>query len=294
MNNNTGDDHQMPNPAWIDGKTCDLSEATVRLEDRAYFFGDGIYEAIRVYSKNPFYLQAHLDRLHRSADAINLKLPYSDEEISSACSDLIRLSGYDEAYIYMQVSRGVAPREHSFPKNAKPSMSIYVREIPSAMIEQVARPAACITVPDERWMNCYIKSVNLLPNCLARQQAVEAGASEAILYRPGGVVTEGTRSNIFAVIGGEVRTHPESNLILSGITRRIILDIIASLRIPCREEAFTLEELPSASEVWITSTISELQPVAGINGSAVKGNLPGEYAKAVKAEFKKEVDSVRA
>ncbi len=283
-----GVEDKMPNPAWINGSICDIEEAMIPLEDRGYFFGDGVYEAIRVYNGRPFYMQAHLDRLQRSAAAIRMELPYTFEEIDSACEKLIQVSGdHEDSYIYMQVTRGSAPRDHAFPADTKPSMSIYVRVIPAPQLKKVSAPAKCITLPDERWLNCYIKTVNLLPNCLARQQAVEAGASEAILYRPGGIITEGTRSNIFAVVDNVVRTHPESNLILSGITRRILLDLMLELQIPFREDALSLDELGKASEVWVTSTISELQPVESVDGKAIGDKVPGEIARKLIPEFKK-------
>ncbi|HSW35379.1 MAG TPA: D-amino-acid transaminase [Candidatus Limnocylindrales bacterium] len=278
----------MQNLAWIDGKVCDLAEARVPLEDRGYFFGDGVYEVIKIYNGVPFYLAAHLERLHRSAAAISIDLPYSSNDIEKIVKELIKKSGRTEGYIYMQLTRGHAERDHLFPDNASPSLIIFIRGLPTA-----AAPGSvsCIILPDERWLNCHIKTVNLLPNVLARQKAAEAGAAEAILYRPEGIVTEGSRSNVFAVIEGNVRTHPESNLILSGITRRIVLDILAELEIPCFEEAFTLNELKKATEVWIASSMAEVKPVILIDGAPVNGSALGTIYQRLAEEFQKKIEA---
>ncbi len=261
--------------AWLDGTLCDLSEAQVPLEDRSYLFGDGVYEVIKIYNKRPFFLKPHLKRLQNSAAAIDIDVPYSIEHIEEHIADLIEKSACSEGYLYMQISRGSAKRDHLLPEGIRPSMVMYVREFSSLRSIDEIKPADCITLPDERWLNCYIKSVNLLPNVLARHKAAEKGAVEAIFYRPGGIVTEGTRTNVFAVIDGIVRTHPESRLILSGITRMIALDILGKLDIAVSEEAFNLEDLKNASEVWTTSTGMEILPVAKIDGNRVGSPVPG-------------------
>jgi D-alanine transaminase len=280
----------MQNLAWINGEITALESATVPMEDRGYLLGDGVYEVIRVYRGFPFFLSAHLDRLQKSAAAIRIDVPYSDDEIINIITELIAKSGCVEGYLYMQVTRGSAARDHLFPAGASPSMTMYVRELqPVSRVEEV-KPAACITLPDERWMNCNIKTINLLPNLLARQKSAEAGALEAVLYRPGGIVTEGTRSNFFVLVDGVVRTHPESNLILSGISRGIVLDILDQLSIPFREEAFRLEDLRKASEAWLTSTIMEVNPVAVIDGLQVNGGKPGSVSMKLMHEFRKLVE----
>ncbi len=280
----------MNNPAWINSEYCNLSEAQVSLEDRGYLFGDGIYEVIRVYNKTPFFLQAHLDRLHRSAAAIRLDLPYSDRQLRTVIDELIRRSGYGDAYIYMQVTRGKAVRDHLFPIQTEPVTAIYIRELaPQPELDHIT-PATCITLPDERWMNCHIKTTNLLPNLLARQQAHEAGAMEAILCRPGGLVTEGTRSNLFAMIDGLVRTHPCNNLILPGISREIVLDLLMKNNVHVAEKAFSTAELKRASEVWLTSTSQEVKPVGKIDDYLPSGLVPGPVTLKLMEEFRRLID----
>ena len=276
--------------AWLDGTVCNLSEATVPLEDRSYLFGDGVYEVIKIYNKKPFFLKSHLKRLQNSAEAIEIKIPHSIEDIERSIFDLIEKSACVEGYLYMQISRGSAKRDHLLPQGTKSSMVMYVRELSSPGSLEEIQPADCITYPDERWFNCYIKSVNLLPNVIARHKADEKGAVEAIFYRPGGIVTEGTRTNVFAVIDGIVRTHPESRLILSGITRMIALEILGTMDIKISEEAFNLEELKNASEVWTTSTGMEILPVARIDGQPVSDQVPGPVCHELIKRFWRKVE----
>ncbi len=279
----------MKNLAWIDGRVSDLSEAKVSIEDRGYLLGDGVYEVIRIYNGRPFYLNAHLDRLQNSAAAIRLSIPYTMEEIVTTSEELIGSSGCREGYIYMQLTRGSSKRDHLFPTDASPTLAIYVRELDALSEIDAISLQSCITLPDERWMNCNIKTINLLPNLLARQKAAEAGAIEAILYRPGGIVTEGTRSNLFAVIDDRVFTHPETNLILPGITRRIVLDILNKLAIPFSENPFTLNNLEKASEIWITSTTMEVNPVGEVDGKPVGGSTVGTTCLNVMQEFRNQI-----
>ncbi len=276
--------------AWIDGSRCELSEAKVPLEDRGYLLGDGVYEVIKIYNKKPFYLHPHLDRLQNSANAVDIEIPYSVEQIEQEIAALIEKSECKGGYLYMQVTRGSAKRDHLAPEGTSPSMVMYVREFSSPATIEDIEPCSCITLPDERWMNCYIKSINLLPNVMARHKAAEAGAQEAILYRPGGIVTEGTRTNTFAVIDGTVRTHPESRLILSGITRMIALEILKKLDYPVSEEAFTVDELEKATEVWTTSTGMEIVPVADIDGKAVAEKVPGPVCRHLIEKFWEKVE----
>lgn len=272
--------------AWIDGTVNDLSAAKVPLEDRAYLLGDGIYEVIRIYDSVLFCLEEHLNRLKNSAAAIRLDLPYSKREIHEAAVQLIEQSGLENGYLYLQVTRGCAKRDHVFPEAAAPSMTMYVRDLPPlADLEQV-KPGRVITLPDERWLNCHIKTVNLLPNLLARQTAFEAGAMEAVLYRTGGVITEGTRSNFFALIDGVVRTHPATNLILPGISRQIVLDILKEKNLQLREEAVTLEELPAAEEAWLTSTTLEVNPLSAIDSLILPEPQPGPVCLMLMKEFR--------
>ncbi|MFO7952644.1 MAG: D-amino-acid transaminase [Bacillota bacterium] len=281
----------MKNLAWINGEVCNLEEAKVPVEDRGFLFGDGVYEVIKIYNGKPFYLESHLERLQRSAEAISIPLSYSLAELRKHIAGLVEKSECEYGYLYMQVTRGCAPRGHLFPNDPAPTVLIYVRAFESNSSKDLAEPADCITLPDERWMNCYIKTVNLLPNILALQKAYEAGAAEAILYRPDGTVTEGTRTNIFAVIDGIVRTHPATRYILPGITRQIVLDLFERISVPVKEEAFKVSDLQNASEVWTASTGLEIFPVGTIDGKPLKEKPPGPVCKRLVEEFRKVVEA---
>lgn len=279
----------LQNLAWINGSVCKLAEAKISLEDRGFLLGDGVYELIRIYNRIPYFMSEHLERLQKSAAAVNIDLPYSTGEIVESSKQLIRKSDLVEGYLYLQLTRGSAQRDHLAPSGIIPTMVMYVRELaPLPPIDEI-NPVNCITLPDERWLNCHIKSISLLPNILARQAAASAGAVEAIFYRPEGIVTEGTRSNVFAVIENKVFTHPESNLILSGITRRITINILADISIPCFEKPFTTADLGRASEVWLTSTTMEVNPVAAIDGHPVDVNSPGLIWRKVYELFKQRI-----
>ncbi len=280
----------MQNIAWINGVFSDLSTAKISIEDRGYLLGDGVYEVIRIYNGRVFYLGAHLRRLLRSAEAIRITNPFSEEEMQAIITELLAKSGCREGYIYMQLTRGSAKRDHLFPEQTRPNLVMYVRELAPIPATEDVKPQEAVTLSDERWLNCYIKTTNLLPNSLARQKAAEAGAVEAIFYREGGIVTEGTRSNVFSVIDGLVRTHPASNLILSGITREIVLELLKELSIPTLEKAFSLQELETAAEVWVTSTTMEVNPLCKIDGKMIKDPVPGPVCRRLMEAFRARIE----
>ena len=282
----------MPELAWINGTTVELSEARISLEDRGFFFGDGVYEALRIYWGKPFHLKAHLERLGRSAAAILLALPHSNDVLAASALQLIEDSGLQEAYLYIQLTRGVAPRMHFFPEEVTPTLIMYVRALPPGFGAAVSESGVpCSTLPDERWLHCNIKTVNLLANVLAKEKARRAGAYEAIFYRPGDVVTEGSSTNVFVVEGDVVSTHPESNLILPGITRQVVLELLSSAGVPCREEAVSLTRLRSADEIWVSSSVAEIVPVISLDGRPVGDGKPGPVTRKIIESYREAVQS---
>ena len=277
--------------AWVNGVIVNLKEAKVSLEDRGYLFGDGVYEVIRVYRRCLFYFAAHLKRLQESANAIGISLPRRAEEIEEAALSLLSKSGYQDAYIYIQVTRGIAERSHLFSSEASAQMVLFVREHPPLVPLKEIKPVKAVTLPDERWLNCHIKTINLLPNILALQKAAEAGADEALLYRAGGMVTEGTKANVFAVINGIIRTHPATNLILSGVSRKVAVDLAKALSLPVKEEAFSLSELKEATEAWLTSTMQEVCPLESVDGHKFAA-APGPFSTLLMQGFRQEIKRV--
>ncbi|MFZ5924202.1 MAG: D-amino-acid transaminase [Bacillota bacterium] len=279
----------MPEIAYVDGAFIDLSEARVSVEDRGFQFGDGVYEVVRCYHGAPFALEAHLARLERSAREIVLPLPGSIQELAGLAREALERSGFLEAILYMQVTRGWAPRNHAFPGQVKPTLVMTVRPARSVPPDLASPGASVITTRDERWLRCDIKSINLLPNVLAKEKAKQAGVLEAIMIRDGGRVTEGSSSNVYAVKGGKVHTAPEGPWILSGITRAVVLRLALEQGVPVSEDFFTLEFLVAADEVFITSTTLEVTPVVSIDGKVVGDGKPGPITKALAASYATEV-----
>lgn len=271
--------------AYVNGEFVPLDRAVVSVEDRGFLFADGIYEVIRVYDGRPFRLEDHLRRLEASARAIELPLPVPAAEIGRLAEELLARNGHREATIYIQVTRGPAPRHHLFPENPRPTLVIWTREHAGPSRQMVEEGVAAITVPDTRWAYCSVKTVGLLPNVLARQQAHRQGAYEAIFVRDG-VVTEATSSNVFAVIGGVVRTFPVEN-ILPGVTRTVVLELLQRRGVPVREEGVPLEEFRRAQEVFLTGTTTEVCGVVRLDGRPVGDGRVGPVTRALQEDFRR-------
>ncbi|WNS81045.1 D-amino-acid transaminase [Domibacillus sp. DTU_2020_1001157_1_SI_ALB_TIR_016] len=272
---------------YLNGKIINSDDPVLPIDERGHQFGDGVYEYIRVYGGRPFMMKEHLDRFFKSAEAIKLNLDHSREDIEEITADLIKRSGLSDCDIYMQATRGIAPRNHLFP-NVPASISMTVKPF-RAMDETLRENGASIKLlPDERWQNCWIKTLNLLPNLLAKQEAFEAGAFEAVLVRDG-VVTEGSSSNLFLVKEGELITPPATKHILHGITRMAVIDIAAELGIPVKEETFAPEAVLKADEVFLTSTGIEIVPVTTADDQKIGSGKPGDITKKIYEAFMKRV-----
>lgn len=271
----------MPNIAVINGKFMPLASAKVSVEDRGFLFGDGIYELIRSHEGQLFRLDEHLQRMERSAQAIQLDLRHSRREWKGLITKAMERSRIREAKIYIEVTRGAAPRSHAFPKGTASTTVITVRHF-EPIPERLRRDGArTITVPDLRWGRCDIKSLNLLPNILAKQQALESGALEAIFLRSGqgseatsSYVTEGTSSNVFAVFGDAVVTPPHGPMILSGVTREMVLELARRQGLKSEERAITSTDLLRADEVFLTGTTMEVLPVSRVDQTIIRKGTP--------------------
>ncbi len=276
----------MPDIGFVNGRFLPLEEATVSVEDRGFQFGDGIYEVIRTYRGQPFQLDAHLARLERSAKAIDLSLPWNLQQWAAYVRDGIRRSGYAESKVYLQLTRGAAPRDHVFPAGSKPTAVMTVREMKPLDPVLQASGVSVMTMDDWRWGRCDIKSVNLLPNVMARQKAKQAGAFEALFVR-NGQVTEGAVSNVMMVKAGRVFTAPEGEKILSGVTRTIVMELARKEGLPVEERLATLEELLHADEVFLTGTTVEVLPVIRVDGQPVGSGKPGSVTLKLQAAFQR-------
>ncbi|MBA1148463.1 D-amino acid aminotransferase [Ectothiorhodospiraceae bacterium WFHF3C12] len=256
---------------FINGAYRPLAEARISPLDRGFLFGDGVYEVIPVYSGRPFRLQAHLSRLRRSLDEARLPSPYSDAEWASLLTRIIDSHGGGDQSLYLQVTRGAPDlRDHAFPDGERPT--VFVMSSPLRAPE--ARGRSVILVDDIRWRRCDIKTVSLLPNVLLRQQAIEAGADEAVLIRDG-FITEGAASNLFVVEGGALVTPPKSPLLLPGITRDLVVELAEANGLECRQENISLARFRSADEVWLSSSTKEVIPVTSVDGQPVGDGRPG-------------------
>ncbi|MFQ5455650.1 MAG: D-amino-acid transaminase [Nitrospirota bacterium] len=280
----------MPDIAYVNGKFVRLSSAKISIEDRGYQFGDGIYEVIKSYNGKIFYLEEHLNRLLRSAKAIELDIGYPIHKLRELVDISFKKSKFQNAKIYLQITRGVASRSHPFPKDVSPSIVITVREIENIPEDLINRGIDTITLPDIRWGRCDIKSLNLLPNVLAKQKAKERGAFEAIFVKDR-IITESSASNIFAVIDNCLITHPKDNSILHGITRDIIIQLANDNHIRVVERKFIIEEMLKAEEVFITGTTIELLSVVKIDGLVIGKGKPGDIYKFFRLKFTDIIES---
>lgn len=274
----------------FNNELVDRQEAKVDIEDRGFQFGDGIYEVIRVYQKKLFTLNEHMDRLYHSAAEIDLTVPYRKAELAALLQQLIEANQLDTGTVYLQITRGTqSPRNHIFAAGVKANLVAYTTEKPRDP-EAFERGVATITVPDERWFHCDIKSLNLLGNLLATNQAARAGAAEAIFYRAPDTVTECSHSNVSIIKEGVVITHPADRLILNGITRQTLLKVARAHNIPVEERPFTLTELKTADEVFISSVTKEITAVGKVDGTLIGDGKIGSLTKKLLSYFSQAIE----
>lgn len=262
-----------------------LSRSSVLIdpEDRGYQFGDGIYEVIRIYNGKMFLADGHYKRLERSAHEIFLKLPYSIQTLNGYLEKLIKDNNVVDGIVYLQVTRGVAPRTHAFPPETEPVLTAYTKLL-SRPINEIEHGIKALLTEDIRWLRCDIKSLNLLGNVLAKEKATKQNYGEAILHR-GDVVTEGSSTNVFAVKNGKLYTHPTTHLILPGITRQKVIELALDRHIPVIEETMKVSELLAMDEVFITSTTMEVTPVVQIDDHLIADGKPGELTRKLQEAF---------
>ena len=274
----------MPDVAFVNGLFVPLAEAKISIDDRGFQFGDGVYEVIRTYKGRPFALEAHWARLERSAAALDLTQPYSRTEWTHYVLEGVRRAAYPEAKIYIQLSRGAAPRDHVYPAQVAPTVVMTVREFHPLDKSVPAAGVEAMTIEDIRWGRCDIKSLNLLANVLARQQAKQAHVFEAILVKEG-LVTEGAVSNVMVVRGGAVMTAPEGPRILSGVTRAVVLELARNEGLPIHERGILKSELYSADEVFLTGTTVEVLAVVRVDGRVIGDGRPGSITQRLASGF---------
>ncbi len=279
--------------AYLNGCFLPLCEASISPLDRGFLFADGVYEVIPVYAGQAFRLDDHLRRLEQSLQGIRLANPLSDGEWQTMIETLIERNGGGEQAVYLQVTRGVAARNHAFPEDYQ--ATIFAMSSPrssQAPTDIDDAGVAAITAEDIRWRHCHLKTIALLPNILLRQQAVEEGCYEAILLRDGWV-TEGAASNVFIVEDGHLLTPPADHRVLPGITRSVVMELAASEGIACREEKISMSRLQRADEIWVTSSTRELVPVVRLDEHPVGNGSPGPLWRQMQACYRQFTDRLR-
>lgn len=259
---------------YLNGQFLPADQAKVSVFDRGFVFGDGVYEVMPAFGGRLFRLTHHLSRLADSLAAIRLRNPHTAREWHAVFTRLMAENGTADQSIYLQITRGVAPRDHAFPPHVTPTVFAYAQPLKYPPAEQLALGVAAVTAEDIRWQRCDIKAIALLANALLRQQAIDRGAVEAILVRDG-LVTEGAASNIFLVSGDRLITPPKGPYILPGITRDLVVEIARSNQIACDEFSVGIEALRSADEVWMTSSTKEILPITRLDGHPVGNGKPG-------------------
>jgi D-alanine transaminase len=263
------------NLCYLNGEFVPLAEARVPVLDRGFIFGDGVYEVIPAYGRALFRLEAHLARLACSLRSIRLENPHDEQAWTKVLGAVVDRNPWDDQSVYLQVTRGVAPRSHEFPKPpVAPTVFIMANPLKTPPPETRERGVAVVTREDYRWRRCDIKSVSLLANVLLRQEAEDAGAAETVLLRDGNV-TEASASNVFVVKRGVIASPPKDNLILPGITYDLVLELARAAGLPVEVRPVAAAELLAADEVWISSSTREVQPVTRVDGQPVGTGKPG-------------------
>lgn len=279
--------------AWLNGRFLPLADAHVSVLDRGFLFGDGIYEVIPVYGGRLFRLSQHLKRLRNSLDGVRISNPMSDSEWEAMLNELVaRNEGSDQA-VYLQVTRGAAPkRDHAFPTGVQPTVFGMSNALTVNRDAAAVQGVRAITLDDIRWSLCNLKAITLLPNVMLRQQAIEADTAEAILINNGKAI-EGAASNLFIVKNGLLITPPNSNCLLPGVTRDLVIELAANNGIPHREADIPADDLLQADEIWLTSSTREISPVIQLDNTAVGDGKPGPLWNKMIVLYRDYTDAVR-
>lgn len=274
--------------AYVNGRYVEHSNAVVHIEDRGYQFADGVYEVCEIVRGFIIDMTRHLDRLERSLSELGIVWPMHRSALELILKEVVRRNRISNGLVYLQITRGVARRDHPFPTgNVRPAMVVTARRIdPEAMSLKAGKGISVITVPDNRWERVDIKTIGLLPNVLARQKAIEEGAHDAWFVDTDGTVKEGSASNAWIVTQqGQLVTRPADSGILRGVTRTTVLDVAAQLGMTLEERSFTVDEAMNAREAFVTSASAVVMPVVAINSTVVANGHPGSVSSSLRDAF---------
>lgn len=273
--------------AYVNGVFGPIEEAKVSVEDRGFQFGDGVYEAVAAYDGRLFLPEAHLARMRRSAAGIALEFDFAAVDLEAVMREGLSRSGLRDALVYIQLTRGVAPRAHLFPKGVTPTVVMTFRPLPTVAVEVRERGLRARTVLDQRWANCYIKAITLLPNVLAKNEALREGYDEAIFVTRDGEVHECTSANLFVVRDGRLLLPPRTEAILHGVTQGFVIECAAGIGTVACEEVLRIADLRSADEVFMSSTSVEVLGITSIDGTPVADGRVGPVTKRLFEEFRR-------
>lgn len=274
----------MNDTVYLNGSYLPIDEAKVPVLDRGFIFGDGVYEVIPAYAGHPFRMAEHLRRLQYSLDKVRIDNPHTADEWTALTTGLLQRNGGGDQYVYLQVTRGVAKRDHAFPKGIRPTVFMMSSPFTPPAAAAVENGVACVTAEDFRWLNCDVKSISLLGNCMLRQISADAGATETILFR-NGQLTEASSSNVFVVKDGVVLAPPKDHLILPGITYDVVLEIARAREFQLEVRAVSEAEVRQADEIWVTSSTKEVLAVTTLDGKPVGDGHPGPLFQRMHALY---------
>lgn len=273
---------------YLNGTFLPLEEAQISVMDRGFLFGDGVYEVIPVYDRQPFRLHEHLARLQASLDGIRLANPHGADAWESLIMQIVASASLENEWedqgIYLQVTRGTGPRDHAFPKTIQPTVFILPLPLSPPSAESVEHGVSAITATDNRWLRCDLKVTSLLPNVLLRQLSVDADCAETVLIRDGQLI-EGSASSVFIVQNGVLLAPPKTNLMLPGITYDVVLELAAAEGVECVIRPISEAELRSADEIWLTSSTKEVMAVSRLDGQPVGNGQPGPLFRRMHAHY---------
>jgi D-alanine transaminase len=278
---------------YLNGAFLPIRDAKISVLDRGFIFGDGVYEVVPVYGREPFRMPHHLARLAHSCDGIGLANPHADAEWERLVRELIARQPFDDQAVYLQVTRGVAKRDHAFPKHAAPTVFMMSNPLPSPTREQVERGVAAITAEDNRWQRCDLKTTSLLGNVLMRQLAAEAGAVETVMFRDG-FLTEASASNVLVVEGGTIVAPPKDHLILPGITYDAAIEFAREAGLPVEIRPIARAEALAADEMWLSSSTKEVVAITTLDGKPFGGGVPGPVFRKLWAVFQSRKPKAKA
>ena len=275
----------MPEIAYVNGEFSSVEEAVIPIEDRGFQFADGVYEVAVAHRDRVFQLEEHLGRLKRSLEGIGLAVDLHEHRIREVIAEGISRAGFEHTMVYLQITRGVCPRSHSYPESVTPTVVATFKPKPVIEPARRDRGLSVITVPEIRWAYCYIKSIALLPSIIAKNDALRRGYDDAIFVTASGEVREATASNVFAVCNGVLRTPAQTDAILHGITRSYVLQCAKRIDLPCEESPLMVEELRAADEAFLSSTTIDVLAVTKLDDAPIGNGRPGPVTSALFEQF---------